>query len=168
MPVRTRKTLRSTPSILLCLRVIRPRQVDIPEHLLAPVSLQIQQHRGPDPRPRRRVVQSSVRARLTNWLSPPSAKKLSSIPTRSSPSTSANSAHRFSAAVCAVPAAPRPPAAPAPAAREGRACRWASAEASSAPQTPEGTRCSGRSAAARRQAGPAAKAGSHARHRAHE
>ena len=47
----------------------------------------------------------SRRARLTNWidmmLSPPSSKKLSSIPTASTPSTSANRPHRISS--CGVP-----------------------------------------------------------------
>ena len=45
----------------------------------------------------RRDHKPALRARLTSWidmmLSPPSAKKLSSIPTRSSPSTSANRPH---------------------------------------------------------------------------
>ena len=62
-------------------------------------------------------------------LSPPSAKKLSSIPTAATPSTSANSAHRISS--CGVRGA-RPLAqlaAQALAAHGGRACRSASAEA---------------------------------------
>ena len=50
-------------------------------------------------RPRRRSS-PAWRARLTSWidmmLSPPSAKKLSSMPTRGRPRTSANSAHRIS------------------------------------------------------------------------
>ena len=53
----------------------------------------------------RGVIDSPARrARLTSWidtmLSPPRSKKLSSMPTRSSPSTSANSAHRI--ASCGV------------------------------------------------------------------
>ena len=69
-------------------------------------------------------------------LSPPSAKKLSSMPTRCSPSTSANSAHRISS--CGVRGARTAAAAsdPAPAAPCGRACRSASAAARRAPQTP--------------------------------
>ena len=55
----------------------------------------------------RRDHQPARRARLTSWidmmLSPPSAKKLSSMPTRSTPSTSANSAHSTSSAACAAP-----------------------------------------------------------------
>ena len=53
----------------------------------------------------RGVIDSPARrARLTSWidtmLSPPRSKKLSSMPTRSSPSTSANSPHRI--ASCGV------------------------------------------------------------------
>ena len=53
----------------------------------------------------RGVIDSPARrARLTSWidtmLSPPRSKKLSSMPTRSTPSTSANSAHRI--ASCGV------------------------------------------------------------------
>ena len=55
------------------------------------------------------ITSPARRARLTNWidmmLSPPSAKKLSSIPTRSSPRTSANSPHRISS--CGVRATRR-------------------------------------------------------------
>ena len=86
----------------------------------------------------RRDRSPARRARLTSWidtmLSPPSSKKLSSIPTRSSPSTSANSEH--STASCGVRGArcdrdPNP--APAQAAPGGRACRSASAAAAPAP-----------------------------------
>ena len=68
-------------------------------------------------------------------LSPPSSKKLSSMPTRSSPSTSANSPHRISS--CGVRGARCECAerqAPAPAAPGGRACRSASAAAAPAPR----------------------------------
>ena len=59
------------------------------------------------------------RARLTSWidtmLSPPSSKKLSSMPTRSTPRTSANSPHSFSSAACAAPVPTRRASSPAPA-----------------------------------------------------
>src|ERR1700704_6146909 len=46
------------------------------------------------------MTRPALRARLTSWidmmLSPPSAKKLSSMPSRSSPRTSANNPHRIS------------------------------------------------------------------------
>ena len=70
-------------------------------------------------------------------LSPPSSKKLSSMPTRSSPSTSANSPHRISS--CGVARRALRSAAgtaPAPAAHAGRACRSASAADAPAPRTP--------------------------------
>ena len=92
--------------------------------------------------PRAGVITSpALRARLTSWidmmLSPPSAKKLSSMPTRSSPSTSANSAAQH----LLLRRARRPPQSrsargPAPAAPRGRACRWASAAACPAPRRP--------------------------------
>ena len=55
------------------------------------------------------MTSPTLRARLTSWidmmLSPPSAKKLSSMPTCSSPNTSANSAHSISS--CGVRGARR-------------------------------------------------------------
>ncbi len=58
------------------------------------------------------MISPALRARLTSWidmmLSPPSSKKLSSMPTRSTPRTSANSPHRISS--CGVRGStPRPP-----------------------------------------------------------
>ena len=97
-------------------------------------------------------------------LSPPSSKKLSSMPTAASPSISANSAHSTSS--CGVRGARRAVChrrPPAPAARAGRACRWASAAARPAPRTPTApcsragcsARCA-RNAAHRRRIAPSA------------
>ena len=55
------------------------------------------------------ITRPARRARLTSWidmmLSPPSSKKLSSMPTRSTPSTSANRPHRTSS--CGVRGTPQ-------------------------------------------------------------
>ena len=68
-------------------------------------------------------------------LSPPSSKKLSSMPTRSSPSTSANSPHSTSS--CGVRGSRAGPRSqpPAQAAHDGRACRSPSAADAPAPRS---------------------------------
>ena len=89
--------------------------------------------------PRGVIKSPALRARLTSWidmmLSPPSSKKLSSMPTRSRPSTSANSAHRISSCGLRGPRPPQTAIPPAPEARDGPACRWAEPEAAPAPRS---------------------------------
>ena len=90
----------------------------------------------------RGVIDSPARrARLTSWidtmLSPPSSKKLSSMPTRGNP----QHLRKQRAQDLLLRRARRPPqrlrrAAPAPAARAGRACRSASAATDPAPPAP--------------------------------
>ena len=91
-------------------------------------------------------------SRVASSECPPSSKKLSSMPTRASPSTSANSPHRISSCgVARRPLQPAPrPTAPAPAARAGRACRSASAAAAPAPRAPTAPCSSGSCRAERR------------------
>ena len=103
---------------------------------------------------------STARIRLISRVAssecPPSSKKLSSTPTRRSPSTSANSPHRIaSCGVARRPLRTPPTQAPAPAARAGRACRSASAAAAPAPRSPTAP-CSPAAAATARPAAPPA------------
>ena len=83
---------------------------------------------------------STARTRRTSRTAssecPPRSKKSSSGPTRSTPSTSANTPHRISSATVAGPAPPPPRRSPGPAAPPGPPSRSPSAAARPAPPPP--------------------------------
>ena len=84
------------------------------------------------------MTSPALRARLTSWidmmLSPPSSKKLSSMPDPRNPEhLRKQRAQQLLLRRCAAPAASQTASAPAPAARGGPACRSASAADAPAP-----------------------------------